>query len=85
MSKTFERGGYKNFGVRLVLVVTIACSTAFRVSGIDQEGSEYVRAADVDPERKNVRAHHFKKLALELNNLIVREAAEWWDAQRYVA
>ena len=30
------------------------------------------------------QAQHFKKLAFEVNDLIVREANVWWEAQRHV-
>ena len=31
------------------------------------------------------QASHFKKLALQVNDLVVREATQWWEAQRHVA
>ena len=31
------------------------------------------------------QASHFLKLALQVNDLIVRDASPWWEAQRHVA
>jgi hypothetical protein len=63
---------------------TSATTKRYRLGQKTERGGDG-RWFELTPGAHEAPARHFKKLAFEVNDLIVHEAAEWWEAQRHAA